>query len=119
MFAAGADRICSVVAPLSTMRVSGSQTVERMPTGASSRPAWSSRLVSRGAARRGAAEERVDRLLLRLAGGQALRSGDRRREAEVGRDDQRRIARDLEFVGRRALARQRGAAARRDRGDEP
>src|SRR5690242_6425775 len=46
LFAAGAARICSVAAPLSTMRVSGSHTVERMPTGASARPASSSMLVS-------------------------------------------------------------------------
>ena len=45
-------------------------------------------------------------------------SGDRRREAEVGRDDQRRVARDREFVRRVALARERGAAARRDGRDE-
>src|SRR3954469_15385680 len=36
----------SVVAPLSTMRVSGSHTVERMPIAAMSRLAWSSRVIS-------------------------------------------------------------------------
>src|SRR5947209_6685384 len=41
-----ADRIVRVVGPLSTTRVSGSQTVERMPSCAVSRPATSSRLVS-------------------------------------------------------------------------
>src|SRR3954447_23661931 len=52
VFAGAAARIWRVSAPLSTMRVSWSQTVERFPTGASSRPAWSSMLVS--AADRGA-----------------------------------------------------------------
>src|SRR5690348_15374684 len=52
VFAAGAARIWSVSAPLSVTRVSGSHTVERMPIGASPRPAWSSMLVS--AAERGA-----------------------------------------------------------------
>src|SRR5689334_6226523 len=41
-----ACRICTVVGPLSTMRVSGSQTWLRMPSWALSRPATSSRLVS-------------------------------------------------------------------------
>src|SRR5690349_13296411 len=44
--AAGADRIDKVVGPLSTTRVSGSQTVERMPISATLRPAVSSRVVS-------------------------------------------------------------------------
>src|SRR6476469_1288015 len=43
-----ADRICSVVGPLSTSRVSGSQTWLRMPICASLRPAASSRLISPG-----------------------------------------------------------------------
>jgi len=50
--AAGAFKIWSVVAPLSTMRVSGSHTFERMPSWARSRPAMSSMLIS--AALRGA-----------------------------------------------------------------
>src|SRR4051794_17802785 len=50
--AGGACRMVSVVAPLSTIRVSGSHTVERIPDWAPSRPAASSMLVS--AALRGA-----------------------------------------------------------------
>src|SRR5206468_2459661 len=46
LFAGLAARMLSVVGPLSTMRVSGSHTVERMPIWAMSRPAMSSRLVS-------------------------------------------------------------------------
>jgi hypothetical protein len=47
LFAGCALRIWSVAGPLSTIRVSGSQTVERMPTGAVSRSSCSSRLISR------------------------------------------------------------------------
>ena len=61
------------------------------------------------AARRRAAEQGVDRLLLRFGRRQAGRAGHRRRQVEVGRDDQRRIARDREFVGRAAA---RSAMAR-------
>jgi DNA-binding response OmpR family regulator len=64
-----------------------------------------------GAARCGAAEQGVDRLLLRFARRQARRPGDRRRQAEVGRDDQRRIARDRELVGGCRLAPQNGTSA--------
>src|SRR5206468_11968053 len=52
------------------------------------------------AARGRAAEQHVDRLLLRFAGGGPAGARDRWREAEVGRDDQRRVARHRELVGR-------------------
>src|SRR5438270_798932 len=44
--ACAADKMVSVVGPLSTTRVSGSHAVERMPIWATSRPATSSMLVS-------------------------------------------------------------------------
>ena len=46
VLAAGAFRIFTVSAPLSTTRVSGSHTFERMPICARSRPAWSSSISS-------------------------------------------------------------------------
>src|SRR6185369_378063 len=52
-----------------------------------------------GATLRWAAEERVDRLLLRLGCRRRGGAGNRWSEAEVRRDDQRRVARDCEFVG--------------------
>ena len=72
------------------------------------------------AARRGSAEQGFDRLALRVAGAEADRSGDRRGQRVIGRDDQRRVARDREFVEPVALAaaEDRRAAAKRDRGNE-
>ena len=50
------------------------------------------------AARGGAAEQGFDRLALRVAGGKPDGSGDRRGQRVIGRDDQRRVARDREFI---------------------
>ena len=96
----GAVRIWTVVGALvDHPRIGVPHLVERMPI-------W--RVVAAGrveqaglarAARRRAAEQSVDRLLLRLGRRQAGGSRDRRRQVEVGRDDQRRVARDREFVG--------------------
>ena len=68
------------------------------------------------AARRGAAEQGVDRLALGAVGRQADGAGDRRGQRIIGRDDQRRVARDGELVERLLLA--DAARAKRERGHD-
>src|SRR5258705_8446745 len=70
------------------------------------------------AARGRAAEQSVDRLLLGVPGAEAGGARDRWGQAEIGRNDQRRIARNREFVGRSAPALEQRAAAGRDGGDQ-
>ena len=104
--------------PLATVLVSGSPTELRMPGAAA--PARLSASPSTCAARGGAAEQRIER----LAGWRRCPAGAARRgwagQREIGRDDQRRLARDRELVGPVAVEQAgraaAGEAARRERG---
>ena len=96
--ASGAFRIAIVVGPLSTTRVSGIAG-GRAGTDLSAVAAGLLEQVHLAvAARSRAAEQSVDCLLLSVLRSQRGGAGDRRGQRVIGRNDQRRVARDLEFV---------------------
>ncbi len=113
----GAAMIARVTAPLATVLVS---VIADSPNECRERRAGAvERAGFHAAARSGAAEQRIERLLARGAFGRARGAGRGRGQAEIGRHHQRRLTLHGEFVGPVAVEDAAAAASRQACAEAP